>query len=171
MGDEVEAIERFCREVSPRLVGALTLQCGSKEAAEDLAQEAMAKVWERWNELRLSENPSGWAYRVAFNLALSAGRRRAAERRALERMLVDEPDGTDDATRMALRDALAELAPRQRAAVVLRFYGQFSVAETAEAMGCATGTVKALTSQGIARLRLIIEFTTEGEEAEHGRAF
>lgn len=62
-------------------------------------------------------------------------------------------DGADAAEDFAVRDAVSRLPVRQREAVVFRYFGQLSVRETAAAMGCAEGTVRALTSQGIAALR------------------
>jgi RNA polymerase sigma factor (sigma-70 family) len=74
-------------------------------------------------------------------------------------VLVDEtPDhrftpDPDTAGSMMLRSALAELPPRQRAVLVLRFYSDLSVEQTAQALGCSTGTVKSQTSKAIATLR------------------
>jgi RNA polymerase sigma-70 factor (ECF subfamily) len=160
-----ETIEEFCRRTSPKLVGALTLQCGDRGVAEEVAQEAMARAWERWDEVARLDNPAGWTYRVAFNLAVSRGRSRQAERRAQQRALAGirteaaPASEADVPERIAVRAALAALPPRQRAAVVLRYYGQLSVAETAEAMGCAAGTVRALTAQGVDRLRAALPIT------------
>ena len=65
-------------------------------------------------------------------------------------------DHPDPSSRPALMQALAQLAPRQRAVVVLRFYDDLSVAETAAALGCATGTVKSQTSDALGRLRVLL---------------
>ena len=73
----------FCREAWPRLVGALSLSTGDRHVAEELAQEALVRVCERWNEVQVMESPMGWAHRVGFNLASSHYRRREAERRAM----------------------------------------------------------------------------------------
>jgi RNA polymerase sigma-70 factor (ECF subfamily) len=153
-----ETFEGFCRRVSPRLVGSLTLQLQDRGVAEDVVQEAMARAWQRWTKVSTMANPDGWVYRVAFNLALSRRRRSAAERRANARSI--RPGGgpgnatgfADTTDRLVLADAVRALPTRQRAAVVLRFYGRLSVSETATVLGCAPGTVKALTSQGVHRL-------------------
>ena len=145
----------FCRELHPRLVSALALHCGDRDVASELAQEALARVWERWSSVSQMDAPEAWAYRVAFNLAASRYRRRSAERRARTRLgpadeQVHEPDATDA---LAVRAAVASLPPRQRAAVILRYFADLSVDQTAEALQCAPGTVKSLTSQAIASLR------------------
>jgi RNA polymerase sigma-70 factor (sigma-E family) len=145
----------FCRELHPRLVGALALHCGDRDVATELAQETLARVWERWSTVERMDSPEAWAFRVAFNLAASRFRRGAAERRARARLgpvdeHVHEPDATDA---VAVRAAVASLPPRQRAAVILRYFVDLSVDQTAEALRCAPGTVKSLTSQAIASLR------------------
>jgi RNA polymerase sigma factor (sigma-70 family) len=65
---------------------------------------------------------------------------------------------------LVIRAALLKLPPRQRSAVVLRYYGDLSVDETAEVMDCAPGTVKALTSQAMASLRSLLEGETGGTQ-------
>jgi RNA polymerase sigma-70 factor (sigma-E family) len=154
----------FCRRLHPRLVGMLALHCGQVELAEDLAQETLARVWERWSKVRLADSPDAWAFRVALNLSSSAGRRRALERRVAASQPVAVVDGDGDGDRsgpLAVRQALLTLAPRQRAAIVLRYFVDLSVDDTAAAMRCAPGTVKALTSQGIDRLREHLTFDEE----------
>lgn len=149
-----EDAEEFCRRVSPRLVGSLLLQCEQRQVAEDIAQEALARAWERWDAVAEMASPEGWVFRVAFNLVSSQRRRARAERRAASRHASKVPLAhpvPDD--RLVLREALAALPPRQRQAVVLRHYAQLSVSEAAEVMQCAQGTIKALTYQGIASLR------------------
>jgi RNA polymerase sigma-70 factor (ECF subfamily) len=104
-------------------------------------------------------------WRVAINLSRSTHRRTVAERRALRRLggvrvTVPEPAVADEALLAAVR-ALPE---RQRRAVVLRHVVDLPVSSVAEAMGCAEGTVRALTHQGLEQLR---RSTTEPEEALH----
>ncbi len=143
--------ESFVDDVRAPLVGALTLFCGDRGVAEELAQEALVRAWQRWERLSA---PRPWVYRTAFNLARSGFRRRQAERRATRRVAVaDVTVDPDVGDAVAVRRAVAALAPRQREAIVARYYADLSVAEAAEAMGCAEGTVKALTSQAIANLR------------------
>jgi len=151
--DDVE-LTAFCRAVWPRLVGALSLSCGDRDVAEDLAQEALVRVVERWSRVREMSNPEGYVFQIGFNLGRSRWRRQAAESRANGRAHapVDESD-IDTARRLAVRHALRGLSPRQREAVVYRYYLGLDVQETAFAMGCRPGTVKALTSQAIECLR------------------
>lgn len=145
--------EAFCADVRGPLVGTLELYVGQRATAEELAQEALVRAWQWWGQL---DHPRAWTYRCAFNLARSGFRRRQAERRANARVSsmasrVDvDPDSADA---VAVRAAVAELTPRQREVVLARFYAQLTVAETADVMACAEGTVKSLTSQAITALR------------------
>ena len=143
----------FCSEVRAGLVGALALYCGDRAVAEELAQEALVRTWERWERI---ESPRAFTYHVAFNLARSSLRRRGAERRAKARLRSHAgtvADLQDSATAVAVQQAVRALPERQRRAIVARFYADMSVADASVAMGCAQGTVKALTSQAIANLR------------------
>jgi RNA polymerase sigma factor (sigma-70 family) len=157
-GDPPELVA-FCREIHPQLVGALTFYVGDQAVAEELAQEVLVRIWQHWAEVGTYTSPRSWAFRVAYNLANSGLRRRAAERRARARL--DAPaavdvDGGAWADRIAVRVAVAALPDRQRAAVVLRYFAGLPVDETAAAMGCPDGTVKALTSRAVARLRTVL---------------
>jgi RNA polymerase sigma factor (sigma-70 family) len=144
----------FCRQIRTRLVGSLALYCGERAVAEELAQEALIRAWQRWPQVSAMRSPEAWTYRTAFNLASSWGRRRSAERRANRRMHADGvTHGPDTPTIEAVKAAVGDLPPRQRAAVVCRFYLGLNVAETAEFLDCAEGTVKSATSQALANLR------------------
>jgi RNA polymerase sigma factor (sigma-70 family) len=147
--DHVDAV--YSR-LFPKLVGALSLYCGDRWVAEEIAQETLSRLWER-SASREVESPDAWSYRVAFNLAKSWFRRRAIERRVRperERAV----DGSDDATvdDIVMRAAIDRLPPRQRQAVVLRYFADLSVDDTATVMRCAPGTVKAHTHKALAAL-------------------
>jgi RNA polymerase sigma-70 factor (sigma-E family) len=158
--DDPTGVIGFCHRVRPRLVGTLSLLCGDGDAAEELAQETLARVWLRWSRVRELGEPAAtaWTYRVAINLANSWLRRRMAERRARAR-LAARSAGThidpDRADAVAIRQAVAALPRRQRTALVLRYYADLPVAEVAALMGCAPGTVKSLTSKALAALRQV----------------
>ena len=143
----------FCEAVSGRLVAALVLYTGDRYLAEELAQEALTRAWERWDRVGAMESPEGWTFQTARNLAISRWRRRGVERRAA-RAAAARADLVDDpAEGVAVRDAVASLPERQRATIVARFFLGLSVAETAVLLDCAEGTVKASTSHALERLR------------------
>lgn len=167
--DDLPAIEDFYRAVGPRLLGMLTVQYGF-HVAEELTQETLARVHRHWGTVQGLRSPQAWAYRVAFNLASSRLRRRRAERRALDRLEATavEPDrGPDPADVVAVREAVARLPRQQRTTVLLRFYADLSVADTAEVMGCSQGTVKSHTHDAVRSLRAI--YRPEVSEAQDAR--
>jgi RNA polymerase sigma factor (sigma-70 family) len=146
-------VESWCASVYPRLVAAMSLYCGTLEDAEDLAQETLSRAWEHWSTVGEHPAPESWAFRTAFNLANSRWRRRRIERRAHARLASRGTAVPTDVVDIEVRRAVAGLPARQREVVVLRFFVDLSVADTAAAMTCAEGTVKALTHQAIASLR------------------
>lgn len=158
---------QFCDEVRDRLVGSLTLYCGDRGIGEELAQEALVRAWERWSSVSKMEHPEAWVFRTGTNLANSWLRRRGIERRANERAVTSTAaspsHGQDDL--LDLRSAVASLPPRERATVIARFYLDLSVEDTAIALGCAQGTVKATTAHAIARLKSSASFNVEVLEA------
>lgn len=159
----------FCLVEYPRLVVLLSLHTGERGAAEELAQDTLVRVHEHWDRVRAMENPGGWAYAVGLNLARSWWRRRHAERRALTRLgrPASEAPASEPADAVALRAAVAALPVRQRTALLLRYFADLSITETATHMHCAEGTVKSLTSQAIAALRpQFAEFVGSGRFEE-----
>ena len=168
-GAKAREAGEFCVRVRPQLVGTLSLYCGDADVAEELTQDTLARVWDRWAQVREMPSPHAWAYRVGVNLANSHYRRRAAERRATSRRerLAGERGAADLADAIVVRQAVAALPRRQKTALVLRYYADLPIDEVASLMSCAPGTVKALTHQAIARLRDTIG-TAEFSEVHHG---
>lgn len=125
------------------------------QRAEDLAQEALVKLWFAWPRVR-EENPDGYVRRILVRLAITSQRRLWRRERPAESVPdrwsgIDEVARSDD--RVVLLHMLAELSPRQRAVVVLRFMQDLSELETAELLGCSPGSVKQHTSRALAKLR------------------
>lgn len=138
-----EALGEVCQREYPRLVGLLALRVGDVHVAEELAQDALTQLVRRWSKV---DRPSAWLTRVALNMANSWLRRKVAERRAYRRHGTgpDHALASDAADTVAVREAVSRLPRRQQTALILRFYEDLSVAETAEIMGCPEGTVKSL---------------------------
>jgi RNA polymerase sigma-70 factor (ECF subfamily) len=165
-GGEGDDFDVFCAREHARLVGAIGLYCGDALLAEDVAQEALVRACLRWSTVRALEFPAGWVYRVAVNLANSHFRRQAVRRRLERRTSASgehrDPDMPDV---VAVREVLAALKPRARTAVVLRYYLDYSVAQTAAAMGIPQNTVKTLVRRGLAQMNDALG--NETEAAEH----
>jgi RNA polymerase sigma-70 factor (ECF subfamily) len=123
---------------------------GSHGDAEDVAQDAMARAYERWRSVGAYEEPAAWITRVAGNRAIDVWRRRNRFPR-LTRVTEQLPP---DEVRADLHRALASLPRRQREVVVLRYLADQTEAATAAALGCSRGAVKQHASRGLAALRL-----------------
>lgn len=132
------------------------LLTGDRALAEDLVQDAFVRLARRLVHLRRAEAFDAYLRKTVVNLANSYFRRKRVERGFLQREAGLRGAHTilpDLASRDELRRALLRLPPRQRAAVVLRFYEDLSEQQTAEVLRCAPGTVKSLASRGLERLR------------------
>jgi RNA polymerase sigma factor (sigma-70 family) len=143
----------FCSIEHPRLVGALSLYCGNREVAEDVAQEALSRACARWSAVRQMAAPGAWVHRVALNLAHSHFRRARVGTRILlrpKRLVIEQMDPTEA---IAVRQAVSRLPKRQRQAITLRFYLDFSVDETAAAMATTGSSVRSLTHRAMRSLR------------------
>ncbi|WP_327677460.1 SigE family RNA polymerase sigma factor [Kitasatospora sp. NBC_00458] len=146
----------FVAARAPWLRKVAYLLCGDWHRADDLVQESVTKLYVRWGRLSRLENLDGYARTVLVNTFLAEQRspwaRWTARRRAEE---VPEAAAalTDLDASVDLRSALAALPPRQRATVVLRYFCDLTVEQTAAAMGCSTGNVKSQTSRGLDALR------------------
>lgn len=166
---ERRAYDEFVTAYADRLVRTAYLLCGDRGHAEDLAQTALLRTARRWRTAR--RQPEAYARRVVVNLAKDRWRnlaRRPAEA-PLDAVDRAQPTSAVEALldRDELRRAVRELPAGQRAVLVLRFFDDLTVEETAAALGCSTGTVKSQTSRALDRLRAAL--TPEKENADADR--
>ncbi|RYC07335.1 SigE family RNA polymerase sigma factor [Nocardioides zhouii] len=153
-----EEFEEFAVARTPQLYRAAWLMCGEAHRAEDLVQETLAKVYVRWHR-RLGapiEHPVAYAHTTLARTYISAQRRRSNHETPSEHLPETVETGGDAATRLALREALDELAPMDRAVLVLRYLEDVSVADTADALGVSPGAVRNRTIRALDRLRAVL---------------
>jgi RNA polymerase sigma-70 factor (sigma-E family) len=132
------------------------LMLGDRAEAEDLVQTTLAKTYASWSKVRDVGAAPGYARTVLVNTAASWFRKKSWRNERPTANLPDWAHETDPSDRPAVVDALAQLPPRQRAVIVLRYYEDLSVAQTAYALGCSDGTVKSQTSDALNRLRVLL---------------
>lgn len=163
MSSDPEDLVALCLAEHPRLVRSLDLICGDRERAEELAQEALVRLWQRWPKVCRLDRPGAWLHHVAVNLAISELRRRRVEGRAVARLSLnaEEPVPDADLDQGAVRRALARLPDRQRTAIVLRYMLDLSVADVAAALELNLGATRALTFRAIEALRADLTFVDE----------
>jgi RNA polymerase sigma-70 factor (sigma-E family) len=165
------SFEEFVSARSPSLLRTAYLLCGGDQgAAEDLLQDVLERIFPRWRRIR--HNPEPYVRASLANAAINRWRRRS--RRVTEVPLTDarppEVHGPEDhvTNQDLVVRALATLAPRMRAVLVLRFFDDLTEADTAIALHCGVGTVKSQTSRGLARLRELIADSPNAQGLTHG---
>ena len=141
---------------------AMTATLGDPQLAAEAADEALVRAAERWEQVSAMARPEGWLYRVAINWATS-WRRKWARRPTLPVETLDRPES--DRHIYELVDEVRRLPLQQRQMLVLRFVLAYSVAETAEALGIAEGTVKS----GVHRARQQLRTDRDDTEVLDGR--
>jgi len=151
--------DAYARQHGRALCRSAFLLTGDHHLAEDLVQTALAKVAPRWDRIAADADPTPYVRTVIVRTAIAWHRRRW--RGEVPTSPMPERAGTDQLDRVAGRDrlrrALLGVPPRQRAALVLRFYEDLSEAETARVMRCSVGTIKSQTAKGLALLRTLLD--------------
>ncbi|MEZ5378552.1 MAG: sigma-70 family RNA polymerase sigma factor [Acidimicrobiales bacterium] len=148
----IRSFDEFYRSHRHIVARTLALTLGDEGLGQEAADEAMSRALERWSTVSAYDNPEGWVYRTGLNWSRSWLRRR---RRGHEKDLLvalpattfDRPVDTD------LARAITRLSDDHRAVVVLRFYRDWSVEETADALDIAPGTVKSRLSRALDQLQ------------------
>jgi RNA polymerase sigma-70 factor (sigma-E family) len=146
----------FAQARAGALHRAAYLMVGDSQLAQDLVQEALTKTYVAWPRLRDPRNAEAYCRKAITTTAITWFRRRGWNNERPTDILPEGNLGAHDASiadRDALWRALQALPPRQRAALVLRYFEDLTEAQTADAMGCALGTVKSTVSAALARLR------------------
>jgi RNA polymerase sigma-70 factor (sigma-E family) len=161
--DEQEYREFVAARIEP-LRRTAYLLCRDWHTADDLVSITIGKLYRHWRRVRAADNVDAYARGVLTHAWLDE-RRRPWRREAPADTLPDRSDSWPGGTlavvdRLMLLDLLAQLPPRRRAVVVLRFYCDLSVEQTADILRISTGTVKSQAARGLHALRLLAEERT-----------
>lgn len=133
--------EFYVREFRPMVALAAAVS-GSHLLAEDIAQEAMTRIYRRWDRIATYDKPGAFARRVTINLASSRRKRDAVAEQGRSRLgtqhvMPPPPEPYDEVWR-----AVASLPPKQRAAIALHYLEDRPVNEIADILGCASATAR-----------------------------
>ncbi|AWS47099.1 SigE family RNA polymerase sigma factor [Streptosporangium sp. 'caverna'] len=131
--------------------------CQDWHRADDLVQTAITRLYVKWRQARAADNLDAYVRVILIRVFLAEQRGGWFSRVRLAPTPPDSPfEDSDRDSAMDMHRALAAVPPRQRATLVLRFHCDLSVEQTADTLGCSTGTVKSQTSRGLATLRSIL---------------
>lgn len=148
------------------------LLCGGDwHRAEDLVQTTLTKIYVAWSRIRRDGSVDAYSRKIMVRAAIDESRRAYRRREAVVDSVPELAAVRDAAVEEAVdvRRALARLPAGQRAVVVLRYWEDLSVAETAAALGKSEGTIKSQAAKGLASLRKLLA-DTSGDRAEAGEA-
>jgi RNA polymerase sigma-70 factor (sigma-E family) len=158
MDDRDRAFAEYFGTRSDALRGTAYLLCGDWHRAEDLVQTSFIKLYRAWNRIAGHHTLDAYTRQILVRTFLDENRRGFFHRERVTNTPADQavtPNGSPE-DRIVLLSALARVPARQRAALVLRYWEDLSVEETAQAMRCSPGTVKSQASRGLEALRGLI---------------
>jgi RNA polymerase sigma-70 factor (sigma-E family) len=159
MLDDQEALQGFVSGRRTALFRSAYLLCGDRDEADDLVQSTLVKVVLGWRRLQRIDNVEAYARKTLVNTYI-ASRRRFWHREQPYGDLPDRAHAVDDQdTGIAVRAALGRLTAKQRAVLVLRYWEDLSVQETAALLGMRENTVKSHAARALATLRADIRET------------
>jgi RNA polymerase sigma-70 factor (sigma-E family) len=138
---------------------AALLTVGDTHLAEDLVQATLTKVYLAWPSFQRADNPDAYLRRTLVNVLIDERRRIWRRREQPMAELPDTPSRVPEDADVdgAVKQALRDLPPRMRAAVIFRYFYDLDVADTAHALNCSQGTVKSQTARGLDRLRAVLD--------------
>jgi RNA polymerase sigma-70 factor (sigma-E family) len=148
------------------------LMCGDWHQAEDMVQDAFFKLYTAWHRVQAGDGLDAYLRTILIRTCIDERRRgwwRRESPSAVVPDVVDHATGSPSGDREMLVAGLRKLAAGQRAVLVLRFWEDLSVEETAGILGCSVGTVKSQTSRGLAALRAVIASPAQAASPEDGR--
>lgn len=148
--------EDFVRAETAALLRSAYLLTGSSASAEDIVQETLTRLFPKWSRVQAAAYPKAYVHRTMVNTFLNSRRSKSSQEIVVDD-IGDRPGPDDLAQRVTDADLvwglLDRLGERQRAALVLRYFHDWTDQDIARAVGCRTGTVRSLISRGLSALR------------------
>lgn len=164
---DADTFDEFYRSTRQRVLAYLYAACGDLAEAQDAAQEAYARAWQRWSRLRGYADPEAWVRTVGWRVLANGWRKLRAGARAYRRLgpLPDQPEPSEDT--VVLVAALRRLPVDQRVALVLYHIVELPLTEIAAETGVPVGTVKARLSRGRQALAGLLPAADEQWRSDH----
>ncbi|MET8771654.1 SigE family RNA polymerase sigma factor [Streptomyces sp. NPDC004658] len=156
MGEAPADYLEFAAARSGPLFRTACLLTGDWHLAEDLVQETLAKMYRSWRRISRAQSPVAYADTVLVRSFLSQRRRRSSTERPSDRLPDAAAPARDAELRMALLDGLARMTAKDRAVLVLRYWEDRSVEETAQALQLSPGAVRTRSMRALERLRALL---------------
>lgn len=152
-----DAYLRFVAERTRALYrSAYVLAAGDAHLAEDLVQETLSRVYVHWKRVARADSPAAYAQTVLVRAFLSLRRRRSTGERPVGNLPERAESGPDTALRLTLLDAIGRLPPRDRAVLLLRYWEDRSIEETARMLRLSNGAVRSQGTRALARVRALL---------------
>src|ERR1700693_1990128 len=163
-GNEAD-FERLYQTSYGKILGTLTALLGDRSAAEDCAQDAFERAYKKWDTWQPSAPAEAWVHRIAINAAVSYQRKMRLREvgeviRRIGRPSLG-PDPQEQVERRDLADALAQLPPKQAAAIVLRHYHGYTNRAIAQAVGLPERTVASRLEMAKSRRRVMLQHSND----------
>ena len=163
-----EAFEELVRTTGNQTFRTALLLCGDWHLAEDLTQTTYAKAFANWSKVRRADSPPAYLRTVLVNTYLSHRRLRRSSELPSDTLPETAQPGVDPSTRLTLLAGMRELSRTDRAVLVLRFWEDRSVAQTAHDLGISEGAVRTRTTRATQRLRSVLDADRPDLVADHG---
>ena len=151
--DHREEFREFAVASQGHLRRSAYLLCGDWHFAEDIVQMAYDRIYRHWNRVRAADDPGAYARKVVYRCFLDTRRKKHLDTVSLEHRPETASPAESPDTRLAVLDALKHLPTRTRAVVVLRYWEDLSVEQTAAILNISQGSVKSMASRGLGLLR------------------
>ncbi|MCX4681152.1 SigE family RNA polymerase sigma factor [Streptomyces sp. NBC_01433] len=153
---EDEYVEFVAGRAKALYRSAYVLAAGDTYLAEDLVQETLSRVYVHWKRVARADSPAAYAQTVLVRTFLTLRRRRSTGERPVGNMPDSAAAGPDAALRLTLLDALGQLPPRDRAVLLLRYWEDRSIEETAQMLKLSSGAVRSQGTRALNRVRALL---------------
>ncbi|BFV59555.1 SigE family RNA polymerase sigma factor [Kitasatospora sp. CMC57] len=153
---EDEYLEFVATRAKALYRSAYVLAAGDAHLAEDLVQETLSRVYVHWNRVARADSPAAYAQTVLVRTFLTLRRRRSTGERPTGTLPDGAATGPDTALRLTLLDALGQLPPRDRAVLLLRYWEDRSIEETARMLKLSNGAVRSQGTRALGRVRALL---------------